>query len=213
MSTTPSGSPSSITLFCPHCGAGVGLQDVVCPKCGNVQPGHTPMADPLPTNYYVRPTDAPSGRYGGFWIRFLAMIIDGIVVGLIMSPFTFAFFVAVGLGAQHSAFDPNRPPSPAALAAIMVPVLMLSLISMVAKWLYEALMTCSSKQATLGKMVFGLKVTDLQGMRLSFLHATGRHFAKYVSSMTLLIGYIVAGFTERKQALHDFIAGTLVVRN
>ncbi|PYV64750.1 MAG: RDD family protein, partial [Acidobacteria bacterium] len=58
----------------------------------------------------------------------------------------------------------------------------------------------------------GLKVTDLAGRRISFARASGRYFAKYLSSMTLLIGYIMAGFTERKQALHDMIAGTLVIR-
>lgn len=81
-----------------------------------------------------------------------------------------------------------------------------------ANWIYEAAMESSSKQATLGKMALGLKVTDLEGRRISFARATGRHFAKLLSGMILLIGYIMAGFTERKQALHDMIAGTLVQR-
>ncbi len=86
-------------------------------------------------------------------------------------------------------------------------------LSSCAGWIYEAAMESSSKQATVGKMALGLKVTDLEGRRISFPRATGRHFAKYVSGMALLIGYIMAGFTERKQALHDMIAGTLVVRS
>jgi len=61
-------------------------------------------------------------------------------------------------------------------------------------------------------MALSMKVTDLQGNRISFARATGRHFAKYISAMILLIGYIMAGFTERKQALHDMITGTLVRR-
>jgi uncharacterized RDD family membrane protein YckC len=61
-------------------------------------------------------------------------------------------------------------------------------------------------------MALSLRVTDLEGQRISFGRATGRHFAKYVSALTLLIGYIMAGFTERKQALHDMLAETLVVR-
>ena len=73
-------------------------------------------------------------------------------------------------------------------------------------------MESSSRQATVGKMALGLKVTDLEGRRISFARASGRHFAKYISGMILLIGYIMAGFTERKQALHDMIAGTLVQR-
>jgi uncharacterized RDD family membrane protein YckC len=61
-------------------------------------------------------------------------------------------------------------------------------------------------------MALGLKVTDTEGRQISFARASGRHFAKILSGMILLIGYIMAGFTERKQALHDVIAGTLVVR-
>jgi uncharacterized RDD family membrane protein YckC len=79
-------------------------------------------------------------------------------------------------------------------------------------WLYEAFLESSSRQATLGKMVLSLRVTDLEGHRISFLRATGRHFAKIVSVATLFIGYIMAGLTERKQALHDILAATLVVR-
>jgi uncharacterized RDD family membrane protein YckC len=83
-------------------------------------------------------------------------------------------------------------------------------IGIAGTWLYEAFMLSSTRQATLGKMIFGMKVTDLSGNRLSFAHATGRYFAKWLSAFTLLIGYIMAGFTERKQALHDMVAGTLV---
>jgi uncharacterized RDD family membrane protein YckC len=79
-------------------------------------------------------------------------------------------------------------------------------------WIYEAAMESSSRQATLGKMALGLKVADEQGRRISFARATGRYFAKIISGMILLIGYIMAGFTARKQALHDMIAGTLVTR-
>jgi uncharacterized RDD family membrane protein YckC len=72
----------------------------------------------------------------------------------------------------------------------------------------------SSKwQATVGKSVMNLRVTNLEGRRISFGHATGRFFAKIVSSLIpLAIGYIMAAFTERKQALHDLIAGTLVLK-
>ncbi len=83
-------------------------------------------------------------------------------------------------------------------------------IGVAGSWLYEALMESSSRQATLGKMIFQMKVTDLSGSRISFARATGRYFAKWLSGLTLFIGYIIAGFTERKQALHDMVAGTLV---
>lgn len=86
----------------------------------------------------------------------------------------------------------------------------LALLTIGATWLYEALMESSSYQATLGKMIFGLKVTDLYGNRIDFARATGRHFAKFLSAMILCVGFIMVGFTERKQGLHAMIAGTLV---
>jgi len=59
-------------------------------------------------------------------------------------------------------------------------------------------------------MIFGMKVTDLNGNRISFARATGRHFAKWLSTLILWIGFIMVGFTDRKQGLHDMLAGTLV---
>ena len=70
----------------------------------------------------------------------------------------------------------------------------------------------SARQATLGKMAFGIVVTDVHARRISFARATGRFFGKVLSNLTFCIGYLLAAFTDRKQALHDLIAGTLVVR-
>jgi uncharacterized RDD family membrane protein YckC len=81
-----------------------------------------------------------------------------------------------------------------------------------AGWIYEAGMESSSKQATLGKMALGLKVTDEYGKRIGFARASARFFSKILSRMILMIGYIMVGFTARKQGLHDMIAGTLVMR-
>ena len=81
-----------------------------------------------------------------------------------------------------------------------------------AGWLYYALFESSKYGGTLGKMAVGIKVTDIEGRRVSFARATGRYFARIVTNMTLLIGYIMAGFTEKKQALHDILANCLVVK-
>lgn len=78
-------------------------------------------------------------------------------------------------------------------------------------WMYYAGFESSTKQATPGKMALGLKVTSMEGRRIGFGKATGRHFGKIISTFILLIGYIMAGFTEKKQALHDKMAGCLVV--
>jgi uncharacterized RDD family membrane protein YckC len=79
-------------------------------------------------------------------------------------------------------------------------------------WFYFAFMESSSRQATLGKMAIGVRVTDLDGRPVSFARATGRYFAKILSNLTLGIGHLMVAFTERKQGLHDMVAGTLVVR-
>lgn len=78
-------------------------------------------------------------------------------------------------------------------------------------WLYFALMESSAYQGTLGKMALGIRVTDLDGGQIDFGRATGRYFAKILSFITLMIGYIMAAFTGKKQALHDIIAGTVVL--
>jgi uncharacterized RDD family membrane protein YckC len=104
---------------------------------------------------------------------------------------------------------PN-PVFPAALVAI---ILMSVGILMIATWLYFAWMESSETQGTLGKMALALIVTDMQGNRISFGRASGRFFAKIITGMVpLAIGYIMAGFTEKKQALHDIIASCLVMR-
>ena len=87
-------------------------------------------------------------------------------------------------------------------------------IAAVAKWLYFAYLESGEKQATWGKQALGIYVTDLAGQRVAFGRATGRFFAKIVTGLIPLgIGFIMAGFTERRQALHDMIASTLVLRH
>ena len=81
-----------------------------------------------------------------------------------------------------------------------------------AAWLYWALLESSPWQATLGKKALGLLVTDLQGRRITFARASGRYFGKLLSTIVLGTGYLMAGFTEKKQALHDILAGCLVTR-
>jgi uncharacterized RDD family membrane protein YckC len=176
-------------IFCNRCGTQNGPTVQFCSSCGTA----------LGTTVAVARPFVPV-HWGGFWIRFLAVIIDVMLIQVVLAPFRLMGFVGGVVGSRmHPAF-----PGGASLFGI-VPA-----ISIVASWLYEALMQSSAYQATLGKMIFGLQVTDLQGNRISFGRATGRHFAKIISGIILLIGFIMAGFTERKQALHDMIAGTLV---
>jgi uncharacterized RDD family membrane protein YckC len=72
-------------------------------------------------------------------------------------------------------------------------------------------MISSEWQATVGKRAMSIVVTGIDGGRISFGRATGRHFAKYVSAFIIGIGFIMAAFTAKKQALHDMMAETLVI--
>lgn len=124
-------------------------------------------------------------RYAGFWRRVWAIMLDGLILS-----------VAGGLFSSLLLLDEGT----------------LFAFSIVLGWLYFAFMESSDKQATLGKQALGIIVTDLNGNPISFPRATGRYFAKNLSTIILFIGFIMAGFTEKKQALHDIIASTLVVK-
>ncbi len=134
----------------------------------------------------------------------VAAIIDAIILRVVVAPVGMIFG---GLGLAGGMMTGLPHAGMALLGGGVTFILMVF-----GSWLYEAFMESSSYQATLGKMIFGMKVTDLDGKRISFERATGRHFAKWLSTMILFIGYIMVGFTERKQGLHDLLAGTLVLR-
>jgi uncharacterized RDD family membrane protein YckC len=154
-----------------------------------------------------QPTTTQATHYAGFWNRFLAIIIDGLIVGAVQSVFLKPIFgLPMWSYAEH---DDNG----VAITMWEGPNLNVQLLSMVIGWLYFALMESSNKQATVGKIALNMRVTDLNGNRISFGRATARYFGKYLSAMIAMIGFIMAAFTKRKQALHDVLAETLVVKN
>lgn len=148
----------------------------------------------------------PVFHYAGFWKRFVAYILDQIIIGIIGFFIIAPFFALVGISLFSSDFEVTDE----FIFTVIMGYFSVIILAFTAEWLYFALME-SLKGATLGKMALGIIVTDLNGNRISFGRATGRYFAKILSSLTLLVGYIMAGFTEKKQALHDIIAGCLVI--
>ena len=139
--------------------------------------------------YYNQTTDLfleEPVLYAGFWRRFLAALLDGIILfipNLIIellliqdSPVT-SWLLTIGLG-----------------------------------WIYAAGLESSSAQATWGKQALGISVTTTSGDRISFAQATGRHFGKWVSALILFIGYLMMLWDDQKQTLHDKMANTLVVK-
>lgn len=152
-------------MYCAKCGQQNDDRATFCQGCGNA----------------LQAKAAPTGAYAGFWQRFVAMLIDWVVL-------------AVGSGVIYVA----------TFGAVFIAYFVLA-------WVYEAIMLSSEWQATLGKRAMSIVVTGMDGGRISFWRATARHFAKYISAFTIFIGYIMAAFTARKQALHDMIAETLVI--
>ncbi len=142
-------------------------------------------------------------QYGGFWRRVLAYIIDAIILSVVGGVISAALF---GSAAGLSSLLPGSE-STTALTGAMLGV---QGLSFVLNWLYFAVLESSSMQGTLGKKALGMIVTDLDGGRIGFGRATGRYFAKILSALILMIGFVMVAFTARKQGLHDLIAGTLV---
>ncbi|MEP6511415.1 MAG: RDD family protein [Dokdonella sp.] len=141
----------------------------------------------------------PGGAiHAGFWRRCAAYLLDALIIGVLGWLVGVLFLI----GGLVSSGDPR---------SMMVAVALNYAIAIAIGWLYYALQESSSAQATLGKRALGVKVTDLVGQRIGFARASGRYFGKILSSLILGIGYLLAGWTARKQALHDMLAGTLVV--
>lgn len=190
-------------IICDGCRSPVPSTTATCPNCGRVllAPAQPAPVEPLfPVRRPLPPARAPSTAglpfdssrswelpaspraYGGFWIRVGAYLID---TGVLLLP-----TIALELTLDTAG----------------------AVLSLIVVWLYFAVMESSESQATLGKHVCGLAVTDTHGRRISFGRASGRYLGKFLSSLILGIGYLMVAFTSRKQGLHDLIAGTLVIR-
>ena len=158
-------------------------------------PNSGPSAPPPPPPVWdARPPAAGTMiGYGGFWIRVVAYIIDGILLSIAAGVIGAATGGGMYTDMEHLNYSGSG-------------------ISLIISWLYFALMESSERGATVGKMAVGLRVVTDQGQRLSFLHATGRYFAKFISAIILGIGFLMVAFTDRKRGLHDMIASTLVVK-
>lgn len=125
-------------------------------------------------------TQAP---FAGFWERFGAAFLDGIILGVLQ--FIMSFFVEENVNTG---------------------------LNLLVGWLYYAVMESGPNQATLGKKALGIKVTNLNGGPITFGQATGRYFGKLLSALILLIGYLMMLWDDKNQTLHDKLAGTLVVK-
>jgi len=184
-------------MICHRCGSIVDDSRLTCPGCGLDLParssaGDTKVETSLPTS------SGDKGKYAGFWRRAAALMIDRALLGFVN--FSLSVLYAIVSGVE---------PDSEAMGEI---VLASAIFGFLLRWLYHTLMESSSMQATIGKAALGILVTDDRGGRISTVRANGRYWAKIVSAIPLGFGFLMAGFTPRRQALHDLIAGTLVVR-
>lgn len=198
-------------------------------------PFSAPESDLAPERYA---SDAGPITYATFWQRFAAAFLDGIIVVVLWASIWYVWGVMTGLdptAVSISRLNVN--------AEVVFPFGLAGVIGFFfggILWLYYAVQESSAAQATLGKRAIGLRVTDLEGRRISLARATGRFLAEtlfpvfigmvmmipllMITSMMpfldvpaytlcFLLGYLIQPFTARKQALHDIVAGTLVLKD
>ena len=211
-------------MYCSKCGVSMGDGAAFCSNCGQAfAVVHAPamaasVAVPVGGSAaaipdYAGHAAASRVEYAGFWLRFLALLIDNVVMGIAFVLILIPLIFLTGLGGLLSQIHPDEELNDAGIFVLIGLIFLVATVSLVFTWLYHALMESSEWQATVGKKALGLVVTDMAGQRVSFARSTGRHFGKIITNMVpLFIGYIMAGFTEKKQALHDMLAGCLVLR-
>ena len=203
-------------MYCSRCGAVITADAGFCQSCGNPA-RRTPVAAPADV---VSPHAGVGAiayvsnvAYAGFWLRFLAYLIDKVILGVATTALFVPFFFLIGGAAYFARFRDFEGFAAPHWGAFLTLILMLVAVAAIVQWLYFAYLESGENQATWGKQALGVYVTDLAGSRISFGQASGRFFAKIISGLIpLWIGFIMAGFTERRQALHDMIAATLVLR-
>src|SRR3989442_4616808 len=200
-------------VYCTKCGAGLAQGAVFCSVCGQTT-GGTPTVAGVPV---VSAGGAwPAGPvlpYAGFWLRFVAYIIDGFVLGAGFIAIIVVLAMVTGLGSAvgriHSGEDIGE-----AFALLGVAFFFAAFgIAFVGTWLYFAMMESSSWQGTLGKRALSIEVTRMAGRRGSFWRAAGRHFSKLITKLiSFAIRYNLPRITEKKESRPDIIGSCLVLR-
>ena len=166
-----------------------------CPACGLHSPSSAGRCD-CGFSFISGVASPAPAPYAGFWIRVAASVIDAFVIAGL------GVLGGVIVAVAGVAFD---APTELAVGGYY-------LVTILASWLYYAILESSRRQATLGKRAVGIVVTDLSGKPLSFGRASGRAFAKVFNALTLGLGWLVVAFTQQKRGIHDFVAGTLVIQ-
>ncbi len=195
------------TRFCSECGRPSPVDQMVTIGTASVCAQCKPLY-----MQRMREGGQPVGvrRYGGFWIRFVAIVIDSIILGVVGLIITLPLRLLM-VGSTISAVQTQDPTAALAmLPALMGMVGISMLVQFALGAAYEGYFV-STKGGTIGKLALGLQIIRVDGSRLSFAQAAGRYFARILSAIILYIGFIMAGFDAEKRSLHDRICNTLVV--
>ena len=201
-------------MFCPKCGKETDASGKFCQWCG-ADIESLPMAKPVIAA--AEEEEAPEiGVYAGLGRRFIAFVVDTILIlliGIVVITFfnlangiKFAYYIAV----QHAPIS-DLTESGTIDAALSPIIAAFGMLVIIIPWLYYASFESSRSQATPGKLLMRTVVTDMDGNKPTFARVTLRHFAKFISTLIIFIGFLMIGLTKRKQGLHDKIAGCLVL--
>jgi uncharacterized RDD family membrane protein YckC len=199
-------------MFCPKCGKETDASGKFCQWCG------ADIAS-IPANPVVTPEEEEGpdiGVYAGLGRRFVAFLVDFIVILL----FDLVAMTVLGLtrGIQNSYFyfvqhvPVEQLTTEATMGAFLGSVIAAyGVVLIIIPWLFFAGFESSRSQATPGKLLMHIVVTDMTGNKPTFARVTLRHFAKFVSALIIFIGFLMIGLTQKRQGLHDKIAGCLVL--
>jgi uncharacterized RDD family membrane protein YckC len=224
--------------FCPNCGAAVTVVALpddepagapapfpsspapggptmppawALPTGGGAAPAFGAAAESMPglPETQVAPLPADQSAYGGFWRRVIAVVIDGFLLNILMSPLYLGWVWPVMMSAGRTRPDDLDPTQAMAIVGTCLGFLVVGGLIETA---YFAFLESSTQQASLGKLALGLKLTDLEGARITLGRAVLRRVARTLTAFTLGIGFLMMLWTKRRQTLHDLMAGTLVLR-
>ncbi len=204
-------------MFCPKCGKETDASGKFCQWCGSDIDAVAPRAV-MKTEPEEEDEEETSlaGNYAGLGRRFLAFIVDWIFLFIFIAVTATAFNLVQGLKYLYYLVVQRAPISALTEAgttdAAMIPIIAsVGVLFVIIPWLYFAGFECSKGQATPGKTLLRMVVTDWDGNRISFARATLRHFVKIISALILFIGFIMIGLTKKRQGLHDIVSGCLVL--
>ncbi|KAF0836012.1 putative RDD family membrane protein YckC [Methylovorus glucosotrophus] len=172
-----------------------------CSKCGEKNQEFASFCSACGTQLNSTFQDPQSQSYGGFWYRTIAFLIDNIVIGLGSVVLLVGMFYGLFIGSSASEEE-----------NVFLYEVMAYLLNILVTWLYFTVFEASAWQATPGKRMLGLRVTDASGKRLGMGRANARYWAKLLSCLLLGIGFLMVAFTSKKQGLHDLIARTYVLK-